>query len=284
MFNPFSPLVDLIWDGVMNVFQKIYSNLLDVFGSLVVSFTAESLNILNSDYVVQTTIYIQGIALSLLALKALADCLIKYILFQNGESIDAGGFLIRIAASVAVITSVPWIIRTIYTFGTSLAMEIVDVRTLQGGEFSLFKSLENPAITVLIAGIAGMVLFVLVVVQSYIRAVELAVLSVIGPGMAVGLLNTDGGLFSIWWKELLVISMSQVIQIFLLKGSLACMGLLNSPISNVITLIAWLWVAYKTPTVLRQYAYSSGVGGAAGNVAQQAGSMYILRRAVLKGA
>lgn len=51
-------------------------------------------------------------------------------------------------------------------------------------------------------GIVSLVLWVLILVQTGVRAVELAVLSVTGSVMSIGLTNPDQGTFSVWWREL----------------------------------------------------------------------------------
>ncbi|MGB9847281.1 MAG: conjugal transfer protein TrbL family protein, partial [Desulfotomaculales bacterium] len=121
-------------------------------------------------------------------------------------------------------------------------------------------------------------------IQMGIRSVEVAVLAAVGPIMAVGLTRADEGVAAVWWRELIVLSLSQAVQVFLIKGLLSTFMTLTfgADILKLFLLIGWLWVAFRTPTVLRQYAYHSGLGGAIGQTAQTAGTWYIMRRMFTK--
>jgi len=108
--------------------------------------------------------------------------------------------------------------------------------------------------------------------QSIIRSVEIAFLSVAGPIMAVGLTGADEGAWAVWWRELIVVSMSQAVQMFMLTGFFSTIGgmLVGQPL-NVYTLlvgVAWLWVAHRSPAVLRQFSYHTGTGSLASTAAR----------------
>lgn len=103
-------------------------------------------------------------------------------------------------------------------------------------------------------------------------------LCVAGPVMAVGLTQENEGLMGLWWRELLVLSVTQAAQVFLLKGALG-MGITWSPLLAV----AFLWVAVRAPSVLRTMAYHTGVGTATGSAAQAAGTAVIFRRLAARG-
>lgn len=280
-----SVLSDLIWDGLNQALTNIYNGLLNSLSGGMVNSMSAAMQILDSAYVTNIIGNAQIIAGSLLALKLAYDTLFTYILYSNGEPTDAGNILFRVATAAAGIAAVPWLARQLYSACTDLASQVAGSQAIDSSQFSPFVILPNPTTTITLVAIIGLVVWLLILVQTAVRAVELAVLSVVGPVMAVGLTNADQGLFSVWWKELVVLSMSQVIQIFLVKGALTSLTLVSlGSLMQMLFFLAWLWVAYKTPAVLRQFAYSTGVGGAVAGGIQQGGTILLMRRAFAGGA
>lgn len=280
-----SVLSNLIWDGFTQTLTNIYNSLLNALSGGMVDSMSAAVQILDSAYVSNIVLTAQVIAGSLLALKLAYDTLFTYILHAHGEPTDAGTILVRMAMAAAGIAAVPWLARKLYSACTDLASQVAGSQAIDSSQFSPFVMLTNPTIILTIVAIIGLLVWLLILVQTAVRAVELSVLSVVGPVMAVGLTNADQGLFAVWWKELVVLSMSQVIQIFLVKGALTSLSLVSvGSLMQMLFFLAWLWVAYKTPAVLRQFAYSTGVGGAVAGGVQQGGTILLMRRVFAGGA
>jgi len=278
-----SALSDLIWDGFTNALANIYNALLNSLAGGMIGSMSAALQILDSTYVSNIVADAQVIAGSLLALKIAYDALYAYILHSNGEPVDAGNILVRVSLAAAGVAGTPWLARLVYSSCTDLASQVAGSQAIDASQFSPFVALTNPTIIMTVAAIVGLVLWILILVQTGVRAVELAVLSVTGSVMSIGLTNPDQGTFSVWWRELVVLSMSQVIQIFLVKGALTSMSLVSVGTMQIFFFIGWLWVAYRTPAVLRQFAYSTGVGGAVAGGIQQGGTLLLMRRVFARG-
>ncbi|GBF35412.1 membrane protein TraL [Desulfocucumis palustris] len=277
-------LANLIWEGFVNVLAKLYNNLVTSLTGGMLNSMAAALQILDSTYVRNVIVDAQVIGGSLLTLKILYDTLYTYILRANGEPTDPGGLLFRVSMAAAVVGGAPWIARQVYSACTDLATEIAGSQAIDSSQLSPFVALTNPGVIITLVAIAGLVLWILILIQTGVRAVELAVLSITGSVMAVGLTSPDQGTFAAWWRELVVLSMSQVIQIFLVKGALSSLTLVSvGTVMQMFFFLGWLWVAYRTPAVLRQFAYSTGIGGAAAGTAQQAGYLLIMRRIFTRG-
>jgi hypothetical protein len=277
-------LADLIWQGFNSTLTNLYNSLIAGLTGGMLGSMAAALQILDSVYVGNVIVDAQIVGGSLLALKILYDTLYTYILHANGEPADYGGFLVRAAMAAAAVSGAPWMARQVYSACTDLALQITGSQAVDSGQLSPFVVLSNPGVIFTLVAITGLVLWILILIQTGVRAVELAVLSVTGSVMAVGLTSPDQGTFSVWWRELVVLSMSQVIQIFLVKGALSSMSLVAlDTIMQMFFFIGWLWVAYRTPAVLRQFAYSTGVGGAAAGAVQQGGTLLLMRRMLARG-
>ena len=278
-------LEGLIWDGFVNVVTNIYNDLVNILSGGMLYSMAAALQILDVSYVKNMILNAQIIGGSLLTLKILYDTLYNYILHVNGEPTDSGGILVRIALAAGAVIGAPEIAKQVYSACTDLASEVAGSQAIESSQLSPFFSISDISFIVTILAIVGLALWILILIQTGIRAVELVVLSVVGSGMAVGLTNPDQGTFAVWWRELIVLSMSQVIQIFLVKGALSTLMLISATaMMQMLFFIGWLWVAYRTPAVLRQYAYSTGVGSAVGGAVQQGGSFVMLRMMLRRGA
>lgn len=278
-----------MWEGIQKAIANIFNESFNALSGGMVNSMSKALVILDSPFVAQTILTAQIIAGTLLGIKIAVDAIQTYIMHSHGEATDPGGLLIRAATSAAAISSVPWITKTVYSWGTEVAMAVANVQSVEAQNLSPFALLqnpaENPAVLMLIAGIIGLFIWALILVQTGIRAVELSFLAVAGPIMSVGLTSPDKGLFSVWWKELIVICLSQASQVFLIKGAMISLTMFSfEGLIQFLFFIGWLWVAYKSPSVLRQFAYSTGMGGAVGGATQQVGTLLIMRRMFTGGA
>ena len=155
--------------------------------------------------------------------------------------------------------------------------------------------------------IIGVVLLVVVCFQVAIRGAELVVYYLAAPLVALGQLSPSGGPWSAWWQNLVVLSLSQAVQMLCFLGLMGTTQLLTSgvdtkwiatmihqmPVSAPIAMVAavamavvntilalllmvgWMVVAVRGPHLLKQWSYHSGVGGGMMYAGQQAASTTI---------
>lgn len=277
-----------IIDAAMN---KVFGNFLEsisaAFSGLLVNVMGTSVDVLSYQIVKSGIAYTQILALSLLVLKVMNEAFQTYILYQNGDSdADPSGLLIRTAQAVAIIVTLPEIVTFIFKFGTEIALDVtalsaggVDASTFTANAIALARTGGLP---IVLLAIAALVMFLIVSVQAAIRGAELALMAVLGPIMALNLTANNRSMWSAWFKQLVIICSAQAMQIFMIKGAFALMvGLTNT---GLLALLAWLWVTIKTPKFVQQFAYNTGFTGAVGGAGKQAGSMYLMRRMMTKGA
>jgi len=284
----FSAITNMISDAVTNFFQNLLESLVSMFTSFFGDEMAVALKILNTPYITNGIKLAQIIAGTLLALKVAAEALKTYILYNSGDSSAQPLELVkRTAFAAAMVSTSPWLVTKVYTFGADLAKEVAALPAvkLENPVLNIVSDISQMSTALLLILLAVIVIWILILIQTAIRAVEIAFIAVSGPIMAVGLTRPDEGVWSVWWRELVVLSLSQAVQTFMIRGFLSTIANMyfTSEILSKLMLIGWLWVAFKTPSVLRQFAYHSGVGGAVGQAAQSAGSMYIMRKMIMKG-
>ncbi|QZY88617.1 conjugal transfer protein TrbL family protein [Exiguobacterium acetylicum] len=264
---------------------------------LLAQIGGSGIKILEMDIVVDAIIYAQGIGITLLSVVVAKEMLFRYILQESGDEVaDPAKILIRVVKSVAVIISVPWIVTTIYKFGTTLA---IDVAKLEGGGFGspagkgslkdmlkAFAALEFLPLFILVMVISIVILMFIIVIQASIRAAELAFLAVVGCFMAVSLMNPNSEMYSSWWRQLLAISLAQASQLLLIKiGFESLQTMFKGPEEALLGFCLFfgvLIVAVKVPTILKEHIHSTGTGKMGSNSGQQISMMAVSRMAMKK--
>ncbi|MHB1128266.1 MAG: conjugal transfer protein TrbL family protein [Bacillota bacterium] len=229
----------------------------------------------------------QGIAMALLAVRVAWEALQMATLRAEGAPADPGSLLKRTVMAAAAIFGGPWLARQMIFVGNSLAAAMAQAGLGAGLEKldlgSLFAYTTSPEtfIWMLLLTIPAMVLLILVFFQGLVRTIEITLAAIISPLAALGYIS-GGGMADVWWREVAVISTSQAVQMLLLYMGAALLAA-PAPWSDIqadlgpFLFVATLWVALRTPRILRNYAYSTGVGGIAGGVGQSASYVALSR-------
>ena len=290
-----NPIASLIQMGVDEYLKKLIEQSINMFLQFLSAISGTAGQVLDMPVVSSTILYSQVLASTFLATKVAYEAWMTYVLRQNGDpDADPTGVLFRAAQAAAVVGAVPWLVKQLYQFGTDVAGDIaklpgVDYNTagdpLQRFLEQVLAGTQFP-LMVAVAVIFTIVIFIIVLIQTFIRAAELAVVAVVGPFLALGITNRTSTAFSTWLREMLIISMAQAVQMYLIKVSFFSLTYFQfggGPVINLYLFCGFLWVTYKSPAILKQYAYSTGVGKAAGGATQSIGSMVLMRKIMSKG-
>lgn len=269
------------------IFSNFFNDLLNTFSVYIVDIMSLSQKVLEMPFVQNGVAYAQALAFALLATKVLSEGINQYILYQSGDpDADPSGLIIRTGKSIAVISTLPWIVLQIFKFGTKVA---TDVANLGAGKMSTsditFLStyvVSTGGLPVAIMGIIIVIMLLVVAIQATIRGAELALMAVLGPIMALNLTSNNQNIWSSWLKQVIIICVSQALQIFMIKGvfTLIATGISTG---GILLVFGWLWVTIKSPKYLQQFAHSTGFSGAVGGTAKQAGSMAVMKMVMSKG-
>lgn len=229
----------------------------------------------------------QGIAAALLALRLAWEALQLATLRAEGAPSDPGTLLKRtVMAAIAVIGG-PWAARQIIFVGNLLAEAVASAGLsvgLEGLDFmSMLSYVSDPgnSLWMLLLTIPCIVLLVLVFFQGLVRTVEITLAAIISPLAALGYMS-GGGMAVVWWREVMVISTAQAVQMLLLYMGTAVLFAPTEWSSGQAEIgpflfVATLWVAFRTPQILRNYAYNSGVSSIAGGVGHTASYVALSR-------
>jgi hypothetical protein len=273
-----SRIAEWINDAIYAFFNGMLNDLISLVTGGIIAINSMALELMQMDYVRNTVLLVQVVAGTIMVVRIAYVSLTTYILYQNGEdSADPKKLLFEAFTGAALVSSTPWLAIWVFSLGSNLAKDLANVISFQSQDVPLISLVLGSTFAFVLIALIAVVLLLLIFVQAAVRAVEVCLLAVMGPILAVGGLNNE--LFSAWWKNLLVVSLTQAVQIFLLKGVFVSIGLTNHEVGPYLFLVlGFLWVTWKTPNVLKEYAYSTGTGQAIGGAAQQAGTYVLMRR------
>jgi hypothetical protein len=269
--------------SLQTLFQNLVNGWISNFLTNIINFFTTgyvgSMSVIGSvfhDANVQHIMFaVQGFALAVLAIRVGYEILNTYLLHMAGDgTADPKGVLFRTAKAAAFIMGVPWVIGYLLQISISLANDVNTIGSvsISGNPITLFDpvNLVSAGIGVILFTLVALVIWVLINLQMACRAVEIGVLAMAGPLMAIGFVSPAEGLGAAWWKELVVQMMAQPLQILMLRLSLIQMGSSSITGAGYFLIIGWLWVTYKSPKIVQQFALSTGIGGAVGGAAQTA--------------
>jgi hypothetical protein len=227
----------------------------------------------------------QGIAFALLALRLAWDALQQAVLRAEGGVTDPGGLIKRAAMASCAIVAGPWLAKQMIVVSNLLAQAVASagfgVGLDQLGVGDLLVSMPSPAFLFL-AIIPMVVLLPLILFQSLIRTVEILIAAIVAPFAAISFAG-EGAMADAWWREVVILCTAQAVQVLLLYVAVASLvspahwGTLAA-FAGPFLAVATLWVAWRTPHILRAYASGTGMQSAAGGIGQMAIQRALMRR------
>ncbi len=245
---------------------------------------------------------IEAVAWTLLGVYVAYVALTRYILWNEGTADPEGSILMKSILRTAMYVALSGFLATaLFQWGLNLAGVITGATMLQaqqamhgllGNVMALPGALAGLALGLVLAILVGIMLLAVVCFQMAIRAAELVVYVVAAPLAALGQMQAGGGSWQGWWTNLVILSLSQAVQMLCFVGltqttqvlttntgwmtALAHAGpIIAAPaaiptatlmtvlnlIFTIFLIIGWLIVAIRGPHLLKQWAYHSGVGG-----------------------
>lgn len=231
-----------------------------------------------------------AVAWSLLGLRATFDAMRLYQLRSAGEPhLDPLVWFRRTVLGAAAVAGSPSVVGLVTLFANLLTDDLaragfaVDVQ--QWAE-TIVTSMFAPELPILLAALFVILMLLgllLLHFQAAIRGAELAVAYVAGPILAVSVAGNDdflaSGTFGVWWRELLVVTLTQAVQMFVMYGVIHMTLGKGFDFRSFVLAMALIWVGVTSPRVLRTYAYSSGFGRATMSAATHA-AVQMLAKAV----
>lgn len=285
--NITEPLQEMIINSVNGVLITFLNDLVDALTGVMMKETELAQSLLDTPYIADAVKYAMEIAVTLLVARIAFQAFQNYIAYSTGEESHPGVLLKEAASAAAIIVCTPWIVKQVMVFCLSIVDDIQglasvpDVTTIQqavaGLAFTATGALNSLLVILLIA---GFILWVVILIQIAVRAVNIAILMVTGPLMWA----FKNELGRVWFKSLLSQCFAIPIQILMLRGTLGSFASFPTQgLLGLLLFIGFMWATIKFPVFLQQLVAQTGVGGAIGGTAQHVGSAVIIRRMVARG-
>lgn len=216
----------------------------------------------------------QAIAGAILVCRVAAESLKFATLKAEGAPVSVGQLFMRIIQSAIGIAIGPWVVRQAIIVGNAMANGVAGAGVGGRGVGDIIQAGGQITATLLV-GLFGIILIAIIFVQALIRTVEITLAAIISPFAALGYMS-GGGMVDSWLRETIIIAMSHAVQMLLTNMALSFLftptqfGLIGNAFIPTLYFVATLWVALRTPKILRNYAYQTGVSQGAGTISQMA--------------
>lgn len=272
-------------DAIIMIMTEWLEEILPTITGFISDIYGTSLKVLELSFVSQAINFVQVLAITLLIIKKSIEGVNTYTLYEGGDpEADPIGLLIRTAQATIIILTLPWLIKEVFEFGMLVTEDIISLTTssgLGGLESNLSSFLAGGGITlsIIISLFVLLIAICIIFVQASIRSAEIALMAVISPVMALSLSQSNSATWQQWFKQYVVICVSQAMQLFMLQGAIymiAYTGTTN--FGSILSTIGWLIMTISAPKFIKQFTYNSGLGGAVGGGARQALSLYTMKK------
>lgn len=286
----------LVENALEHVLQSVLGAALTWLGH--VSVWIGDLGVLQTQlpWVITAEHTLMAVAGTLLGVYVAYIALTRWILWNEGTADFDGTVLFKSILRAALYFGLSGsLVVVVYRFGLDLGWTIMGTSLTAGTHtlHGIFRNILSGATQV--TGESGMVLLGILVlalavvllavifVETLERSAELVVYLLAAPFTALGQLNPDGGTWSSWWRNLVVLSLSQAVQLLCLRGMAGTTQLIpalsrqNPGGGSLATMLAllldvgWLLVGVRGPHLLREWSYRSGFASMAGWVGGRIG-------------
>lgn len=168
------------------------------------------------------------------------------------------------------ISAGPWVLEHVLIPVNNILVEGINQMGVKIGDDidSQIYAPSNALFANILMGLIIAIGLVIGGIQQGIRYIDLCVLAIFGPFMAVSKVD-KGEAFDVWVREAIAVTFTQSVQMLLLVGAFNA-AMTGGNMLNKLIAIGGIIVMIRGPQVLRQFIYKTGTGGATANVGKSA--------------
>ncbi len=293
----------ILLGGVEYVVNAVVGWLVWLVGAIADGITHLALVQAHMPWVQNARADMEALAWTLLGCYFVYLVFTRYIMWGEGTPDPDGSVLIKSLLRTALYVAISGFIPTVmFQWGINLAGLLTGGSMLHaaqafhglwGNIVALPGALVGLALGLLLAVFVGTGLLVVVCFQMVIRAAQLPFYVIAAPVVSLGQMQAGGGVWNGWWANLIILSLSQAVQMLCFVGLVGTTQLLTTPADthwiyamaqhmpvaapaamavNVIVtvlnvvfalflMIGWLIVAIQGPHLLKQWSYRTGFAG-----------------------
>ena len=293
--------MNVITEWALQLIADLLGGFVQAFTPLLTAVADFTIGILEWAPIARSVVYVQIFATAALVLMMLYKGVMMYGAGVEDE-VPLSNFVIRGVTATAAIWAIPVFVRQAIAVGSAMTADLLHVNpTVTVGPQEVDAALnwlKTQAFGLSLGGIYAnqvmvwssafltviVVMMGVVVFQVAKRSIELALMCVAGPVFAVNYASADRSMWSAWVRNLLLLTFTQVLQVFLLR--LCLWAFFNQmftqstppswmpamqPIGQVIMLLALLAVTIKAPRFFANIMHQGQPTGT-GQVLAQAGA------------
>lgn len=225
--------MNVITEWALQMLADLIGGFINVFTPLLVAVADFSTAVLEWEAITRSTLYVQIFATTALVLMLLYKGVMMYGAGVEDE-VPLSSFVVRGATATAAIWAIPVLVRQAIAVGSAMTADLmqidltVDVTpakielyrdwitknllTSLTGNLQVWQGLWSSLFVVVLV-----VMMAVIVFQIAKRSIELALMCVAGPVFAVNYASADRSMWSAWVRNLLLLTFTQVLQVFMLR-------------------------------------------------------------------
>lgn|GEM_PF-1974658 len=226
--------MNVITEWALQLLADLLGGFINVFTPLLIAVADFTTSILEWEAITRSTTYVQIFSTAALILMLLYKGVMMYGAGVEDE-VPLSNFVIRGVAATAAIWAIPILVRQAIAVGSAMTADLMRIdltvqvdagtileyqkwvtdnllSTMSGTGAPIMKTLWSTIFVVVLV-----VMLAVIVFQIAKRSIELALMVVVGPLFAVNYASADRSMWSAWVRNLLLLTFTQVLQIFLLR-------------------------------------------------------------------
>lgn len=224
--------MNVITEWALTLLADLLNGFVDVFTPLLITVADFSTAILEWEAITRSTLYVQIFATAALVLMMLYKGVMMYGAGVEDE-VPLSSFVIRGATATAAIWAIPILVRQAIAVGSAMTADLMKIDLTVTIDAGAIKAYRDWVTANLLTGVTGgtqmqslwavvfvtvlVVMMAVIVFQIAKRSIELALMCVAGPVFAVNYASADRSMWSAWVRNLLLLTFTQVLQVFLLR-------------------------------------------------------------------
>lgn len=254
--------LNFIPDLINKIFDFFITNSLDLGLQLVreLMFIPTSLDMI--PFFRDTLGYAQILAITVLGVKTMMTLTRTATEAIHGnQQMTVQQIAVNAFVSAMFIYAAPWVLEHALIPANNLMVDgIADMGVELGdGVESYIYAPSNALFANILMGLIIAIGLIIGGIQQGIRYMDLVVLAIFGPFMAVSKVD-KGEAFDVWAREAIAVTFTQSVQMLLLTFSFN--AAMDGSILSKLVSIGGIIVMLRGPQVLRQFIYKTGTGGA----------------------
>ncbi|MDO9557243.1 MAG: hypothetical protein Q7J82_06650 [Coriobacteriia bacterium] len=292
--------MNVITEWALTFLADLANKYVEIFTPILTAIADFTTSLLSWEPITRATTYVQVFATAALILVLLYRGVMMYGIGTE-EELPLSTFTLRGVSAAAAVWVVPILVRQAIAIGTAMNSDLLGIDLTVTIDAAAVTNAQNYIVTGLLPAVGGaptalidqrlwggLVMLVIITMMGVVvfqiakRSIELALMCIAGPLFAVNYASPDRSMWNAWVRNVLLLTFTQVLQVFMLRLSLWFVfnqGFLEvapaswptafRPIGLIILELAMLAVTIKAPkffTSIMHQGQATGAGSATVNV------------------